>query len=173
MKNFIISAVMLLPLSMCVPSRWLELSETWPEAFWFIKNTTDIPLRVTTPRRDYKTNHTLRYQNFLEVDPGDSIFIYRSGDRYGDDELPSFDVFLELDSIYVYDKDGKELREWLKEKEVEERSVFKEEAWRRYVEPDFPENLVWVYDICEDDLAGRKNNGKSDTDRQTKMNQPV
>lgn len=91
----------------------------------------------------------------LTLASGDPIWLYHSSRLSGTRELPPFDDFLELDSIYVYDSAGKELHKWLKgNREVEERSVFKEETWRHYKELIGPEiyELNWVYDIRNESL---------------------
>ena len=74
----------------------------------------------------------------LTLAPGDSIWLYHSSRRLGTGELPLFDDFLELDSIYVYDSAGEELHKWLKgNREVEERSVFKEERMRNMIDANY------------------------------------
>ena len=147
MKKYIIGAFALLLFCACDPIKWLS----GPLANWYIKNTTDKTLEIMVMHTDRRT--LIKKNEALTLAPGDSILIYHSGRYFGDKELPPFDDFLGLDSIYVYDTDGEKLHTWLKKNmEIEERSVFKEEAWRHYVEPGAEDLFIWVYDIRNESL---------------------
>ena len=142
MKKYIIGAFALLPLCACDPPGWLY----GYSANWYIKNNTDKTLEIKVDHTDRYTNPILREES-LTITPGDSILIYHSGRAYAEKELPPFEDFRRLDSIYVYDTDGEKLHTWLKKNmEVEERSVFKEEAWRHYIN-ESEDIFIWVYDI--------------------------
>lgn len=142
MKKYIIGAFALLSLCACDPPGWLLVRS----AFWYIKNNTDKTLEIKVDHTDRDTNPILREES-LTITPGDSILIYHSGRAYAEKELPPFEDFRRLDSIYVYDTDGEKLHTWLKKNmEVEERSVFKEEAWRHYIN-ESEDKFIWVYDI--------------------------
>ena len=150
MKQYIIGAFALLLFCACDPYEWL----VGHHAYWYIKNTTDKTLGITVIHMDNRSNPVLENET-LTLASGDSIWLYHSSRRLGTRELPLFDDFLELDSIYVYDSAGEELHKWLKgNREVEERSVFKEETWRHYKELIGSERyeLTWVYDIRSESL---------------------
>ena len=140
MKKFLIGVVALLSICACDPVEWLA----GHSGLWYLKNVTDVPLKITCSR----TSDT--------IVPGDSILIYRSFRYLGDNEFPPFGDILNLDSIYVYDTDGRTLCEWLlKNIAVDERSVYEEENWMHYKEqvegPTFA--FIWVFDIQNGDIS--------------------
>lgn len=143
MKKFIIGVFVLLSISACDPIEWLS----GHQGQWYLKNSTDVPLEITCQR--------IREELDIII-PGDSILIFRSGRYLGDNEFPPFEDFLKLDSIYVYGTNGKKLCEWfLKNKEVEKRSVYEEKSWihhkRHIAGPEYA--FIWVFDIQNDDIS--------------------
>lgn len=145
MKKYIIGTLMLLCISACDPDTWMS----GHQGLWYLKNATDIPLEITCPKIKAQYN---------TIFPGDSILIYRSCRYLGDNEFPTFEDFLKLDSIYVYDAGGNKLCEWLiKNTTEEERSVYKEKTWRHYKEhiagPEY--GFIWVFDIQNEDIGNR------------------
>lgn len=151
MKKFIIGAFLLISFCACDPPEWLY----GHSAYWYIKNTTDIPLKIEADHTDFRTNLDLRMGESLTIAPGDSILICQSGRCFGDNEFPPFEDFLGLDGLYVYDADGKILREWFKiNREDETCSIFKEGEWRHYIEPRGGGEFLftWVYDISNEDI---------------------
>uniref|UniRef100_UPI004056D405 hypothetical protein n=1 Tax=Alistipes sp. TaxID=1872444 RepID=UPI004056D405 len=127
--------------------------------YWYVNNMTNNTLEVAIYKHSYEKEYVKKI-----LLPKDSICVGTSGRLLGNRELPQFEDLLQYDSLYICDEKGNVLQKYLQEnKDIEERSIFREEEWRFYEEflgtvktvsngTLLLFDCIWVYDIREEDL---------------------
>lgn len=138
MKKLISGVLMILMSTSCIFFIW-DTEPSGKTAYWYIKNSTDIPLSVSWVKDT---------SEYLSV--GDSLCI-QGGGMYQPLHPPRFKHSMRFYNIYVYDEDGNELCRWV-EGEIQEgqRNIYEEEYWTHYRDSL---DYIWVFDIKEEDFA--------------------
>ena len=160
-KLFVIGFIALFMLTACDP---IEHEEKYV-AHWYVKNTSDVSLKIWYPRlRDYIRPHSEEPQI---IEPGDYICMYMTSRTWADNEIPLFDEFLEIAKyVVLYDNEDNVLQEWsVDNMSIDEYSIFYEQNWSFYT-LDYQECreyftvlspieslLVWVCEINYNNLS--------------------
>lgn len=131
----------------CDPPKYMKTHD----AYWYVKNHTDRPLKVLAP------SHA---SNYIVVNAGDSSYFYAfsPGQQLG---APPFDLLLwntpEQDRhIDILNEQDLLLKSWkYTDKDVEGRQLFRESCWRLYTRDfEYSTQLIymWVFDIYPEDI---------------------
>jgi len=129
---------------------------------WYVKNNTDNELKIVAYK--HVGLRTTKVYN-IWANPQDSTYVYVSVREVKSGKLPQFEDLLDIDSLYICDKDEVVLRKYLqKNKDTEDRNIFREDMWQYYEDLQGfyykPTNSlmtsIWVYDINEEDLQLKK-----------------
>lgn len=138
MKKILSGVLMILMSTSCIFFIW-DTEPSGKTAYWYIKNSTDIPLSVSWVKDT---------SEYLSV--GDSLCI-QGGGMYQPLHPPRFKNSMRFYDIYVYDEEGNELCRWV-EGEIQEgqRDIYKEKYWTHYRDSS---DYIWVFDIIDEDFA--------------------
>ena len=161
MKKLLLLILPLFTLFSCiVDARWFELGGASNEGTWCLRNTTDNTLEIIA----YEHYYSKEYVKKDMLRPKGSVVVYRRSPAVESRQLPQFEDWLQYDSLYICDDKGNVLQKYLLEnKDIEERSIFREEEWQFYEEflgtvrtvsngTLLLFDCMWVYDIREEDL---------------------
>lgn len=159
-KLLIIGLIALSMLSACDPIE----HESKYVAHWYVKNTSDVSLKICHPKMvRYTPVYSIEPQI---IEPGDSILVYGATRTWADNEIPLFEEFREVKEVTLYDIEDNVLQEWsVDNMSIDEYSIFNEQNWSFYT-LDYQECreyftvlspieslLVWVCDINYNNLS--------------------
>ena len=158
-KLFVIGFIALFMLSACDPIE----HESKYVARWYVKNTSDVSLKICHPKMvRYTPVYSIEPQI---IEPGDSILVYGATRTWADNEIPLFEEFLEVKEVTLYDIEDNALQGWRVDNAlVDEYSIFNEQNWSFY-QLHYPEYLeyysfnniesllVWVCEINYNNLS--------------------